>query len=60
MAEQRISYTGERIDVGIDVHKETYTVTSVAERLTQRPYSASPLNHSGIVLSYALKEVSHG
>jgi transposase len=32
MAEQRISYTGERIDVGIDVHKETYTVTCLWQR----------------------------
>ena len=32
MAEQRISYTSERIDVGIDVHKETYTVTCVCQR----------------------------
>ena len=32
MAEQRISYTGERIDVGIDVHKETYTVTCLCQR----------------------------
>ena len=32
MAEPRISYTGERIDVGIDVHKETYTVTCVRQR----------------------------
>src|SRR5215468_10957883 len=32
MAEQRISYTGERIDVGIDVHKETYTVTCLYQR----------------------------
>ena len=34
--------------------------TSVAERLTQRLYSALPLNRSDLVLSYALKEVSHG
>ena len=33
---------------------------SVAERLTSRLYSASPLNRSGLMLSYALKEVSHG
>ena len=33
---------------------------SVAERLTQRLYSALPLNRSDLVLSYALKEVSHG
>src|SRR5262249_11443627 len=32
MAEPRISYTGERIDVGIDVHKETYTVTCLRQR----------------------------
>ena len=32
MAEPRISYTGERIDVGIDVHKETYTVTCLCQR----------------------------
>src|SRR5262252_8406626 len=32
MAEQRLSYTGERIDVGIDVHKETYTVTCLWQR----------------------------
>jgi transposase len=32
MAEQRISYPGERIDVGIDVHKETYTVTCLCQR----------------------------
>jgi transposase len=32
MAEQRISYTGARIDVGIDVHKETYTVTCLCQR----------------------------
>jgi hypothetical protein len=33
---------------------------SVAERLTQRLYSASPLKRSGLVLSSALKEVRHG
>src|SRR5262245_36487899 len=32
MAEQRLSYTGERIDVGIDAHKETYTVTCLWQR----------------------------
>jgi transposase len=32
MAAQRLSYTGERIDVGIDVHKETYTVTCLCQR----------------------------
>jgi transposase len=34
MTEQRIAYTGERVYVGIDVHKETYTVTCVCH--TQR------------------------
>src|SRR4029434_11150088 len=29
MTEQRISYAGERVYVGADVHKETYTVTCV-------------------------------
>jgi len=29
MPEQRVSYTGERVYVGIDVHKETYTETCV-------------------------------
>ena len=29
MTEQRISYAGERVYVGVDVHKETYTVTCV-------------------------------
>ena len=33
---------------------------SVAERLTPRLYSASPLNCSGLMLSYALKAVRHG
>ena len=32
MTEQRISYTGERVYVGIDVHKETYTVTCVCHK----------------------------
>jgi transposase len=32
MPEQRISYTGERVYVGIDVHKETYTVTCVCRK----------------------------
>src|SRR5499427_10953407 len=32
MAEQRISSTGERIDVGIAVHKETYTMTCLCQR----------------------------
>ena len=32
MTEQRLSSTGERIDVGIDVHKETYTVTCLCQR----------------------------
>jgi hypothetical protein len=31
MAEQR-SYTGEHIDVGVDVHKDTYTVTCICQR----------------------------
>ena len=34
MAAQRISSTGERIDVGIDVHKETYTVICLCQRQT--------------------------
>jgi hypothetical protein len=42
------------------LRKQIQGRVSVAERLTQRLYRASPLNHSGIVLSYALKEVSHG
>jgi len=32
MAESRFSYTGERVYVGIDVHKATYTVTCVCQR----------------------------
>ena len=32
MAEQRLSYPGERHDVGIDVHQETYTVTCLCQR----------------------------
>jgi hypothetical protein len=32
MAAQRLSYTGERIDVGIDVHKATSTVTCLCQR----------------------------
>ena len=32
MTEQRISYAGERVYVGIDVHKETYTVTCVCHQ----------------------------
>jgi hypothetical protein len=32
MTEQRLSSTGERIDVGIDVHKEAYTVTCLCQR----------------------------
>ena len=32
MTEQRIAYTGERVYVGIDVHKETYTVTCVCHK----------------------------
>jgi transposase len=32
MAEQRITYTGERVYVGIDVHKATYTVICVCQR----------------------------
>src|SRR4029434_7433600 len=32
MAESRLSYTGERVYVGIDVHKATYTVTCVCQR----------------------------
>ena len=32
MAEQRIAYTGERVYVGIDVHKATYTVICVCQR----------------------------
>ena len=30
MTEQRHSYAGECVDVGVDVHKETYTVTCVS------------------------------
>ena len=32
MAEQRMAYTGERVYVGIDVHKATYTVICVCQR----------------------------
>src|SRR5215470_17894609 len=32
MAESRLSYIGERVYVGIDVHKATYTVTCVCQR----------------------------
>src|SRR4029434_5365405 len=32
MTEQRISYAGERVYVGVDVHKETYTVTCVCHK----------------------------
>src|SRR5262250_2036944 len=32
MTEQRLSYIGERVYVGVDVHKETYTVTCVCQR----------------------------
>ena len=32
MTELRLSYTGERVYVGIDVHKATYTVTCVCQR----------------------------
>jgi len=39
MTEQRISYAGERVYVGVDVHKETYTVTCVCH--TQRVKTAT-------------------
>src|SRR5215831_17758820 len=32
MTEPRLSYTGERVYVGIDVHKATYTVVCVCQR----------------------------
>ena len=32
MTELRLSYTGEHIYVGVDVHKATYTVTCVCQR----------------------------
>jgi transposase len=32
MTEQRRSYVGECVDVGVDVHKETYTVTCVCHK----------------------------
>ena len=32
MTEQRLSYAGERVYVGVDVHKETYTVTCVCHK----------------------------
>src|ERR1700741_4279955 len=32
MTEQRRSYVGERVYVGVDVHKETYTVTCVCHK----------------------------
>ena len=32
MTEQRRSYAGECVDVGVDVHKETYTVTCVCHK----------------------------
>jgi transposase len=32
MTQQRISYAGERVYVGVDVHKETYTVTCVCRK----------------------------
>jgi transposase len=32
MTQQRISYAGERVYVGVDVHKETYTVTCVCHK----------------------------
>ena len=32
MTDQRISYCGRIVDLGIDVHKETYTVTCVCNK----------------------------
>jgi len=32
MTQQRISYAGEQVYVGVDVHKETYTVTCVCRK----------------------------
>ena len=32
MTELRLSYTGERVYVGIDVHKATYAVTCVCQQ----------------------------
>jgi len=32
MTEQRRSYAGEHVYVGVDVHKETYTVTCVCHK----------------------------
>ena len=32
MTDQRISYCGRIVYVGIDVHKETYTVTCVCNK----------------------------
>src|SRR5215218_6187830 len=32
MTEQRLAYTGERVYVGIDVHKERYTVTCMCHK----------------------------
>ena len=32
MPEPRVSYTGERVYVGVDMHKETYTVPCVCRQ----------------------------
>src|SRR5215813_1606576 len=54
MAEQRLSYTGERIDVGIDVHKETYTVTCLCQRriVKTAPVPAEPARLAESVLRW--------
>ena len=33
MAKEKISYHGRKVYVGIDVHKETYSVTCICEKV---------------------------
>ena len=56
MAESRLSYTGERVYVGIDVHKATYTVTCVCQRVDIDVHQ----RREGAVLRLDQRSVSRG
>ena len=54
MASTKISYFGKKVLIGIDVHKETYSVTSICEGIIVKKVASIPANPAQIAQSILL------
>jgi hypothetical protein len=55
---KKISFTGEKIYVGIDVHKSHWTICVCTEHTNFRPFAFAPAPE--ILISYLNREFPYG